>query len=190
MPQLLLELFSEEIPARMQAQAARDLERMARERLAAEGLLPEALTAFSGPRRLTLVAEGLAAAQAERHEERKGPRVGSPDQAIEGFLRSTGRPTAQIIAEMVEAIVRNFPWPKSMVSGVSKLRWVRPLQRILCVFDGEIVPCEIDGHVAGDLTEGHRFMGSGQAFHARDFDAYADGLAKNFVVLDPEERKE
>ena len=211
MPQLLLELFSEEIPARMQAQAAKDLERMAREKLAAEGLLPEALTAFAGPRRLTLVAEGLAAAQAERHEERKGPRVGSPDQAIEGFLRSTGltrdqlterdglyfahihkagRPTAEIIAEMVDAILRNFPWPKSMVSGVSKLRWVRPLQRILCVFDGEVVPFTIDGHVSGDLTEGHRFMGTGQAFHVRNFDDYADGLAKNFVVLDPHERRE
>lgn len=211
MPQLLLELFSEEIPARMQAQAAKDLERMAREKLAAEGLLPEALTTFAGPRRLTLVAEGLAAAQAERHEERKGPRVGAPDQAVEGFLRSTGltrdqlterdgvyfahlhkpgRPTADIVAEMVDGIVRNFPWPKSMVSGVSKLRWVRPLQRILCVFDGEVVPFTIDGHVSGDLTEGHRFMGSGQAFHVRNFDAYADGLAKNFVVLDPEERKE
>jgi glycyl-tRNA synthetase beta chain len=211
MPQLLLELFSEEIPARMQAQAARDLERMAREKLAAEGLLPEALTTFAGPRRLTLVAEGLAAAQAERHEERKGPRVGSPDQAIEGFLRSTGmtreqlterdglyfahihkpgRATPAIVAEMVEAIVRNFPWPKSMVSGVSRLRWVRPLQRILCVFDGAVVPFAIDEFTAGDLTEGHRFMGSGQAFWARNFDEYADGLAKNFVVLDPEERKE
>ncbi len=211
MPQLLLEIFSEEIPARMQAQAGRDLERMAREKLASEGLLPEALTAFAGPRRLTLVAEGLAATQAERHEERKGPRVGSPDQAIEGFLRSTGlkrdqlierdglyfahlhkpgRATSEIIAEMVEAIVRSFPWPKSMVSGVSKLRWVRPLQRILCVFDGEIVPFVIDGHVSGDLTAGHRFMGTGQAFHVRNFDDYADGLARNFVVLDPEERKE
>ena len=211
MPQLLLELFSEEIPARMQAGAARDLERLAREKLAAEGLLPEALTTFAGPRRLTLVAVGLAAAQPERHEERKGPRVGAPDQAIDGFLRSTGltrdqlterdgvyfthlhkpgRPTSEIIAEMVDGIVRGFPWPKSMVSGVSKLRWVRPLQRILCVFDGQVVPFEIDGHVAGDLTQGHRFMGSGQAFHVRDFDAYADGLARNFVVLDPEERKE
>ena len=211
MPQLLVELFSEEIPARMQAQAARDLERMARERLAAEGLLPEALTTFAGPRRLTLVAEGLPATQPERHEERKGPRVGAPDQAIEGFLRSTGllreqlserdgiyfahiykpgRPTPQIVAEMVDGIVRGFPWPKSMISGVSKLRWVRPLQRILCVFDGEVVPFEIDGHVSGDLTEGHRFMGSGQAFRVRDFDSYVDGLARNFVVLDPEERKE
>src|SRR5436190_7691780 len=156
MPQLLLELLSEEIPARMQANAARDLERMAREKLAAEGLLPEALKTFGGARRLTLVAEGLPVAQADRSEERKGPRVGAPDQAIDGFLRSTGlskadlverdgvyfatlkktgRPTSEIIAEVVEAIVRDFPWPKSMISGVSKLRWVRPLRRILCVFD-------------------------------------------------------
>ena len=211
MPQLLLELFSEEIPARMQAQAARDLERMARERLAAEGLLPEALKTFSGPRRLTLVAEGLPAAQSDRHEERKGPRVGSPDQAIEGFLRSTGltreqlterdgvwfahihkagRPTAEIVAEMADGIVRNFPWPKSMTWGRGTLRWVRPLKRIFCVFDGEVVPFAIDGIESGDTTEGHRFMGSAQPFKARDFDQYADGLARHFVVLDPEERKE
>ncbi len=211
MPQLLIELFSEEIPARMQAQAARDLERMARERLAAEGLLPEALKTFSGPRRLTLVAEGLPAAQSNRHEERKGPRVGSPDQAIEGFLRSTGltrdqlverdglyfahihkhgRPTAQIVGEMVDGIVRNFPWPKSMTWGRGTLRWVRPLKRILCVFDGEVVPFQIDGIESGDTSEGHRFMGDAQPFQARDFDSYADGLARHFVVLDPEERKE
>ena len=136
MPQLLIELFSEEIPARMQANAARDLERMAREKLAAEGLLPEALKTFAGPRRLTLVAEGLPAAQSDRHEERKGPRVGSPDQAIEGFLRSTGltrdqlterdgvyfahlhkqgRPTAEIVAEMAEAM---------LVVSVSRMNWL------------------------------------------------------------------
>jgi len=211
MPQLLLELLSEEIPARMQAQAARDLERMVREALAKEGFLPEALTAFAGPRRLTLVAEGLPEAQADRAEERKGPRVGAPDAAIEGFLRSTGlrreqlverdgayfavldrpgRPTPQIVAEIVEQVVRAFPWPKSMISGTSRLRWVRPLKRILCVFAGEVVPFEIDGVQSGDLTEGHRFMGSKQPVRARDFDAYQDGLARNFVVLDPEERKE
>jgi glycyl-tRNA synthetase beta chain len=211
MPQLLLELFSEEIPARMQAQAARDLERMARDALAKEGFLPEALKTFAGPRRLTLVAEGLPPAQADRHEERKGPRANAPDQAIEGFLRSTGlsrdqlierdgvffahlhkpgRPTPQIVAEVVEAVVRSFPWPKSMISGTSKLRWVRPLKRILCVFDGEVVPFEIEGIASGDLTEGHRFMGWKEPIRARDFDAYADGLARNFVVLDPEERKE
>src|SRR5439155_19038609 len=166
MPQLLLELFSEEIPARMQAQAAKDLERMARDALAKEGFLPEALKTFAGPRRLTLVAEGLPPAQADRSEERKGPRVGAPDQAVEGFLRSTGltrdrlverdgvhfatlqkpgRPTPAIVAEMVEQVVRAFPWPKSMISGTSRLRWVRPLKRVLCVFDGEVVPFEIDG---------------------------------------------
>jgi glycyl-tRNA synthetase beta chain len=211
MPQLLLELLSEEIPARMQGQAARDLERMAREALSKEGFLPEALTTFAGPRRLTLVAEGLPAAQADRSEERKGPRVGAPDQAVEGFLRSTGlsrdqlverdgayfatlnrpgRPTPAIVAEIVDQIVRAFPWPKSMTSGTSRLRWVRPLKRILCVFDGQVVPFEIEGILSGDLTEGHRFMGSKQLIRARDFDAYQDGLARDFVVLDPEERKE
>ncbi|WP_374473097.1 glycine--tRNA ligase subunit beta [Phenylobacterium sp.] len=211
MPQLLLELFSEEIPARMQANAARDLERMARERLAAEGLLPEALKTFAGPRRLTLVAEGLPAAQADRHEEVKGPRTSAPEQALDGFLRKNGltrdqlvekdgvffahlhrpgRQTAEIVAEMVEQVVRAFPWPKSMISGTSKLRWVRPLKRILCVFDREVVPLNIEGILSGDLTEGHRFMGSKQPFRARDFDEYQDGLARNFVVLDAEERKE
>ena len=210
MPQLLLELLSEEIPARMQGQAARDLERMARERLAEQGFLPEGLKTFAGPRRLTLVADGLPPAQADRSEERKGPRLGAPDQAIEGFLRSTGltreqlterdgvyfaviarkgHPTSQIIAEMVEAIVRAFPWPKSMTSGAGKLRWVRPLRRILCTFDGEVVPFGIDGLQSGELTQGHRFMGSRQAIRARTFDAYAAGLAGNFVVLDPDERK-
>ena len=215
MPQLLLELFSEEIPARMQAGAARDLERMAREHLAAAGFLPEALKTFAGPRRLTLVVEGLPIAQADRKEELKGPRVGAPPQAMEGFLRKagltqdqlverdgvwmafiekTGRATPEIIAEMVEAIVRGFPWPKSMTWGSGKLRWVRPLKSILCVFDREIVPFSIDGVVSGDSTEGHRFMRAGpgwggQAFKARDFDDYAKGLADHFVVLDVEERK-
>ena len=210
MPQLLLELFSEEIPARMQAQAGRDLERMARERLAEAGFLPEGVKAFAGPRRLTLVADGVPPAQSDRNEERKGPRANAPDQAIDGFLRSTGltrdqlverdgvlfaviarqgRPTPEIIAEMVEAIVRGFPWPKSMKWGTGTLRWVRPLQSILCVFDGEVVPFTIDGIVSGEWTRGHRFMGSRQAFRARTFEQYADGLADNFVVLDVEERK-
>ncbi|MDR7116033.1 glycine--tRNA ligase subunit beta [Caulobacter sp. BE254] len=215
MPQLLLELFSEEIPARMQAGAARDLERMAREHLAAAGFLPEALKTFAGPRRLTLVVEGLPVAQADRKEELKGPRVGAPPQALEGFLRKAGltqdqlverdgvwmafldkkgRPTTEIVAEMVEAIIRGFPWPKSMTWGTSKLRWVRPLKRILCVFDREVVPFAIEGIEAGDVTEGHRFMRvgygwGGQPFKVRDFDEYAKGLAEHFVVLDVEERK-
>ncbi|WP_168074759.1 glycine--tRNA ligase subunit beta [Caulobacter sp. SSI4214] len=210
MPQLLLELFSEEIPARMQAQAAKDLERMAREHLAAAGFLPEALKTFAGPRRLTLVAEGLPLAQADRQEELKGPRVGAPPQALEGFLRKAGltqdqlverdgvwmafiekkgRPTPEIVAEMVEAIVRGFPWPKSMTWGTKKLRWVRPLKRILCVLDREVVPFAIEGIPSGDVTEGHRFMGDGQPFVAKDFDEYAAGLEAHFVVLDVEERK-
>ncbi len=210
MPQLLLELFSEEIPARMQAQAAKDLERMARERLAAAGFLPEALTAMAGPRRLTLVAEGLPVAQPERHEELKGPKVGAPPQAMEGFLRKAGltqdqlterdgvyyahvhkagRQTTEIVAEMVEEIVRGFPWPKSMTWGYGKLRWVRPLKRILCVFDREIVPFSIDGIESADLSEGHRFMGKNRVFRARDFDEYRQGLLAHHVVLDPEERK-
>jgi glycyl-tRNA synthetase beta chain len=215
MPQLLVELFSEEIPARMQAAAARDLERMAREHLAAAGFLPEALKTFAGPRRLTLVVEGLPIAQADRKEELKGPRVGAPPQAMEGFLRKAGltqdqlverdgvymafiekagRPTTEIIAEMVEAIVRGFAWPKSMTWGSGKLRWVRPLKRILCVFDREVVPFSIEGIESGDLTEGHRFMRvgygwGGQPFKARDFDEYAKGLLEHFVVLDVEERK-
>ncbi|MDI1365693.1 MAG: glycine--tRNA ligase subunit beta, partial [bacterium] len=216
MPQLLLELFSEEIPARMQANAARDLERLAREHLAAAGFLPEALKTFAGPRRLTLVVEGLPIAQADRKEELKGPRVGAPPQALEGFLRKagltqdqlverdgvymafiekTGRPTTEIIAEMVEAIVRGFAWPKSMTWGSGKLRWVRPLKRILCVFDREIVPFSIDGIDSGDVSEGHRFMRAGpgwggQAFQVRDFDDYQKGLRDHFVILDVEERKE
>ena len=211
MPQLLLELFSEEIPARMQAQAARDLERMARERLAEAGFLPEGVKAFAGPRRLTLVADGLPPSQSDRKEERKGPRANAPEQAVEGFLRSTGltrdqlverdgvlfaviekqgRPTPEIVAEMVDQIVRAFPWPKSMTWGTGSLRWVRPLQRILCTFDGEIVPFDIDGIRSGDLSEGHRFMGPRQAFRARTFEQYAAGLEAGYVVLDPEERRQ
>jgi len=211
MPQLLLELFSEEIPARMQGNAARDLERMAREGLGKAGLISEGLKAFAGPRRLTLIVEGLPIAQPDVHEELKGPKVGAPDQAMDGFLRKTGltreqlvekdgvyfahvhkagRPTSEIIAELVEQILRSFPWPKSMTWGHGKLRWVRPLKRILCVFNREIVPLTIDGIVAGDLSEGHRFMAETRVFRARDFDEYHEALAGHFVVLDVEERKQ
>jgi len=209
--QLLLELFSEEIPARMQAGAARDLERMARERLSAAELAFEQLRVFAGPRRLTLVIDGLPPAQADRREERKGPRANAPDQALQGFLRSTGltrdqlterdgvyfacldkpgRPTPVILAEMAEAIIRSFPWPKSMRWGGGTLRWVRPLKRILCLFDGAVVPVIVDGIESGDVTEGHRFMGERHdPFSVLNFDDYAMGLAKRFVILDAAERK-
>ncbi|HEY5008822.1 MAG TPA: glycine--tRNA ligase subunit beta, partial [Caulobacteraceae bacterium] len=210
MPQLLVEFLSEDIPARMQSAAARDLERLAREHLAKAELRFDSLRAFAGPRRLTLVVDGLPDAQADLVEERKGPRVGAPDAAIDGFLRSAGlarqalserggvyfavlarkgRPTAEVIAEMVPSIVRGFPWPRSMTWGSGALRWVRPLHRILCVFDRQIIPFDIDGLDAGDQSEGHRFMGEAGPFRARDFDAYSQALAARFVVLDVEERK-
>ena len=210
MPQLLLELFSEEIPARMQSGAARDLERMAAERFKAAGLTYDALTTFAGPRRLTLVVEGLPAATPDREEELKGPRATAPEQALEGFLRKTGltrdqlverdgvlfgvisskgQSTADLVPAMVDHIVRNFPWPKSMHWGSGSLRWVRPLKRIVALFDGRVVPFDIDGVASGDVTEGHRFMGSGQPFAVRDFADYRRKLEEHHVLLDVADRK-
>ncbi|MGH7010801.1 MAG: glycine--tRNA ligase subunit beta, partial [Caulobacteraceae bacterium] len=209
MPELLVELFSEEIPARFQARAARDLEARAAPLLAAQSLEFESLRAFAGPRRLTLVAEGLPLRQPDRLEERKGPRVDAPVAAVEGFLRSTGliredlvekegtlfvrleRPgkdTGAVLSTVIEALVRNFPWPKDMRWGSGELRWVRPLHRILCVFDREIVPFVIDGIETGDVSEGHRFMGSAKPFRARDFAEYREALAGHFVVLSAADR--
>ncbi|MFT4954234.1 MAG: glycyl-tRNA synthetase beta chain [Brevundimonas sp.] len=210
MPQLLLEIFSEEIPARMQAGAARDLERLAGDRLKAEGLTWEALTTYAGPRRLTLVIEGLPAATPDRDEELKGPKASAPPQALEGFLRKTGltreqleerdgvlygrvqekgRATTGVIAETVDAVVRAFPWPKSMRWGDGTLRWVRPIKRILCLFDGHVVPFAIDGIESGDATEGHRFLGTGRPLKIRDFADYRRQLQDNFVMLDVADRK-
>jgi glycyl-tRNA synthetase beta chain len=210
MAQLLVELLSEDIPARMQNGAARDLERLARDHLAKADLRFEAIAAFAGPRRLTLVVDGLPLAQADRTIERKGPRVDAPQNAIDGFLQSAGvsreqliardgvyfaavarpgRPTVEIVGEIVPAIVRGFPWPKSMTWASGALRWVRPLRRILCVFDGQVAPFEIDGLAAGAESEGHRFMGDAGPFRVRNFDEYRRGLADRFVVLGAEERK-
>jgi len=210
MAQLLIELFSEEIPARMQGGAARDLERMAAERLKAAGLTYDALTTFAGPRRLTLVVEGLPKATPDREEEVKGPRANAPEQALEGFLRKTGltkdqlverdgvffavlssqgQPTAALIPEMVDQIVRGFPWPKSMRWGSGTLRWVRPLKRIVALFDGHVVPFGIDGIQSGDLTEGHRFLGCGRPFAVKDFADYRAKLESDFVLLDAADRR-
>lgn len=210
MPQLLLEIFSEEIPARMQQGAARDLERMASERLKAAGLTWDALTTYAGPRRLTLVVDGLPAATPDREEEVKGPKASAPPQALEGFLRKTGlareqlverdgvlfavlsskgRATADLVAETVDQIVRAFPWPKSMRWGTGSLRWVRPIKRILCVFDGAVVPFEIDGIASDAITEGHRFLGSGQPLRVSDFADYRTQLEKNFVLIDAADRR-
>ena len=208
---LLLELFSEEIPARMQRQAADDLARMAKAHLEGEGLSFSALKTLSGPRRLTLVIEGLPLRQEDRKDERKGPKANAPEQALAGFLRSTGltrdqlverdgvlfavidkkgRETSEIIAEMVEKIVRNFPWPKSMRWGSGTLRWVRPLQRIVCLLDGAIVPLEIDGIVAGNVTEGHRFMGDPAPFSVMNYADYAEKLKAHHVVVEAADRRQ
>jgi glycyl-tRNA synthetase beta chain len=210
MSEFLLELLSEEIPARMQTGAARDLARLAREGLEAEGLAFEGLRAFAGPRRLTLVVEGLPRRQDDRTEARRGPRATAPAAAVEGFLRATGlarealedrdgvlfavmarpgRPTPEILASLTEGIVRRFPWPKSMTSGEGALRWVRPLRRILALFAGEIVPLQIDGLTSADLTEGHRVMGPKGPVRVGDFESYAAALESRFVVLSPDERR-
>jgi glycyl-tRNA synthetase beta chain len=210
MPQLLIEIFSEEIPARMQAAAARDLERMAGERLKAAGLTWEALTTYAGPRRLTLVIDGLPTATPDREEELKGPKASAPPQALEGFLRKTGltreqlverdgvlfaqissqgRATTEVVAETLDQVIRNFPWPKSMRWGTGTLRWVRPIKRIVALFDGAVVPLEIDGITSGDTTEGHRFLGSGQPFAVKDFADYRQKLEREFVLLDAADRR-
>jgi glycyl-tRNA synthetase beta chain len=215
---LLIELFSEEIPARMQARAAADLKRLMTDALVEAGLVYEAAEAFATPRRLTLAVQNLPAATRPMREERKGPRADAPDKAVEGFLRSTGlaredletrpdkkgdvlfavierpgREAAEVVAEALEHVVRHFPWPKSMRWGSGSLRWVRPLHSILCLLSDEsgaqVVPLEIDGLRAGDRTRGHRFMAP-DAFAVTGFDDYRDRLLAAKVVLDAEERAE
>ena len=213
MAELLLELFSEEIPARMQLPATADLERLMTARLKDAGLDFTSMKAFATPRRLTLVVDGLPASQPDVTEERKGPRADAPEKAIEGFLKSVGlkrkdveiretdkgavlfavierkgRPTPDVIADAVPEIVRSFPWPKSMRAGMGTLRWVRPLHSILCVFDGKVVPFTIDGVTSGDVTRGHRFMSEGE-IKATSFADYRAKLSEAHVILDTEERK-
>jgi glycyl-tRNA synthetase beta chain len=217
MPDLLIELFSEEIPARMQARAAEDLKKRVTDGLVEAGLTYAGAAAFVTPRRLTLTLQGLLAASPTLREERKGPRVDAPDKAIEGFLRGAGasrdqleqrddkkgavfyalidkpgRPAAAIVAEVLEQVIRSFPWPKSMRWGTGSLRWVRPLQSILCLLNdedsGQIVPLEVDGIIAGDQTFGHRFMAPA-ALRVTGFDDYRDALKRAFVLLDAETRR-
>lgn len=216
MPDLLIELFSEEIPARMQTRAAEDLKKLVTDGLVEAGLTYAGAAALSTPRRLTLAVEGLLAQSPDTREERKGPKVGAPDKAIEGFLRGagvtrdqleerdthkgavyfatiekTGRPAAEIIAEVLENTIRNFPWPKSMRWGSGTLRWVRPLHSILCILSDEagatVVPLDVDGIVSGDTTEGHRFMAPGR-FAVTGFADYEAKLKAAKVILSPAER--
>src|SRR5499427_7910904 len=218
MPDLLLELLSEEIPARMQARAAEDLQKMVTGRLVAAGLVYEGAKAFVTPRRLALSVHGVPARQPDIKDEKKGPRVGAPENAIAGFLKAAGlqsikqaevqpdkkgdfyvavihkpgKPTLDVIAEMIPEVVRSFPWPKSMRWGSGRLSWVRPLHSIVATFGPEteepaVVPFDIDGIKGGDETRGHRFMAPGP-IKVRHFEDYVAKLEKAKVVLDPARR--
>jgi len=217
MPDLLIELFSEEIPARMQRRAADDLKTKMTNGLVEAGLTYAHAQAFSTPRRLTLALEGVLGESPTVTEDRKGPRVDAPEKAIEGFLRGAGvsredleirdekkgqvyfakitkpgRPAGEIVAEVLEDTVRNFPWPKSMRWGAGSLRWVRPLHSILCILtddagEATVVDFDIDGIKAGNTTQGHRFMGKGR-FAVSGFEDYQAKLKRDFVILDPQER--
>ena len=218
MPDLLIELLSEEIPARMQDKAAEDLRRLVTTGLAGAGLTYGDARAFSTPRRLALSVTGLPPASPAVRTERRGPRVGAPDAAIEGFLRGAGitrdrleeredkkgrvffavieapgRPAAEIVAGVLEAAIRAFPWPKSMRWGAGRLHWIRPLQSILCILTdkagAEVVPLDIDGLRAGNQTRGHRFMDPAP-FAVTGFGDYAEGLRARRVILDAQERAE
>ena len=164
MPDLLLEFLSEEIPARMQARAAEDLKKMVTDRLVAAGLVYEGANAFATPRRLALSVHGVPVRQPDVKEEKKGPRVGAPEQAIAGFLKAAGlksidqakvqpdkkgdfyvaviekqgRSALDVLAEMIPEVVRGFPWPKSMRWGSGRLTWVRPLHSIIATFGHQI----------------------------------------------------
>ena len=213
MPQLLLELFQEEIPARMQAAAMADLKRLMLKALTERGLPVSDALVHVTPRRLTLVIEDLPAASAAVSEELKGPRTSAPPAALDGFLKKTGltkdqlqiqadpkgdvyiakiekdgRPAAPLIAEAIVETIRAFPWPKSMKWEPSGLQWVRPLRSILCLFDGAIVPVEIAGLTASNITRGHRQMAN-EPFEVRDFADYESKLRERRVILDREERK-
>jgi len=214
MADFLLELLCEEIPARMQAKASEDLARLFGEKLAEAGLKAERVTSHVTPRRLALIAHGLPGETQAVSEEYKGPRTFAPAQALEGFLRKTGltqdqledrggvwfavvekpgRATVDVLAEAVPAIVRAFPWPKSMRWGdasatTESLRWVRPLQGIVALFDDAVVAIEIDGVVSGRETVGHRFHSTG-AVGIADPAAYAGALRAAHVIVDQQERQ-
>ncbi|WP_343612115.1 glycine--tRNA ligase subunit beta [Novosphingobium sp.] len=214
MSTFLLELRSEEIPARMQAGARAELEKLFRGALSAAGVSVGSLTVWSTPRRLALIARDLPVATEAVSEEVKGPKTSAPEQALAGFLRKTGltkeqlterdgvyfaitekpgRATADVLAEAIPAIVRGFSWPKSQRWGAASLspeslRWVRPLQAIIALLDGAVVECEVGGIVAGCETMGHRFHSHG-AIAIESAETYADQLRAAHVLVDHEERQ-
>jgi len=214
MADFLLELLSEEIPARMQEKASADLQRLFEAEIAKAGLAADGIEVYATPRRLALIARGLPVATQAVSEETKGPKASAPPQALEGFLRKTGltreqlserdgvlfaivekpgRATADVLAEAIPAIVRAFPWPKSMRWGkasasTASLRWVRPLQGIVALLGEDVVPFEIDGLRSGAVTYGHRFHHPGPITIGSAKD-YAEKLRACHVILDPAERR-
>jgi len=213
MADFLLELLSEEIPARMQEKASADLARMFEAQLAEAGLKAAGIERFVTPRRLALIVRGLPAETEAVREERRGPRADAPEQALAGFLKSTGmtrdqleereeakgrflyaviekpgRATAEVLAEAIPAIIRDFAWPKSMRSGYSAQRWVRPLQGIVALLDGELVEIDAGDVRSGYATQGHRFLHEGPITIGGG-DDYAAKLRACHVIVDPKERQ-
>lgn len=212
--EFLLELFSEEIPARMQAKAANDLKRLLTAKLGEAGLKFTQANAYATTRRLCLHIDGLDTEQPDISEERRGPRADAPEKAIEGFLRGAGvtrkqveireekkgtflyaiierkgRKTSDVLAEILPDIIKNFPWPKSQRWGAGTLRWVRPLHSILCLMAGEVVAFDLgDGLQSGNQSQGHRFL-SPEIFTVTSFADYQEKLTAAYVVLDPVARK-
>ena len=216
MPDLLIELFSEEIPARMQRRAGEDLKKIITNGLVEAGLTYVAAAAFTTSRRLTLTVEGLLANSPTVREERKGPRADASEKAVGGFLRGVGltrdevevrgspkgdilfaviekpgRPAVDIISQVLEHAIRNFPWQKSMRWGTGTLKWVRPLQSILCILSDDsgatVVPITAQGIAADNKTQGHRFMAP-KMITVTGFDDYRVKLKRAYVILDPDER--
>ena len=209
MTDFLLELLSEEIPARMQAKARNDLARLFAECTEEAGLSTGAIDVYSTPRRLALIARDVAEATEASREELKGPRTSAPPQALDGFLRKTGlareqledrdgvyfavveragRPAAEILADTISRIVADFPWPKSMHWGDSSLRWVRPLHGIVALLGEDIVPVKVDGIASGATTIGHRFHHPGPITIGGAAD-YAEKLRACHVIVDQAERE-
>jgi glycyl-tRNA synthetase beta chain len=213
MAELLLELLSEEIPARMQARAVRDLGQGVGKALGEAELSCESIEGFATPRRLALVVRGLPPRQPDVEVERRGPRVGAPAKAVQGFLGSLGtgdyelseeddrkgrvlvarftrkgRPTREVLGPLIEGVLARLPWPKSMRWGAHEIRWVRPLHGIVCVLDGEVVPLRFGPLEAGTTTRGHRFMAP-EPFEVRDFRGYATALAEANVILESGDRR-
>jgi glycyl-tRNA synthetase beta chain len=215
MAEFLLEIFSEEIPARMQEKAASDLARLVTAKLDEAKLAFDRVQSYVTARRLTLNIDGLALEQPDVSEERRGPRVDAPDQAIDGFLKSVGinrdqaeireekkgsffyavlnqkgRNTKDVIGEFLPDIIKNFPWPKSQRWGSGSLRWVRPIHSIMCILDGNVVEFYLDDNLkSGNVTRGHRFMAPAE-FTVSNFKEYQQKLEKAYVVLDRDIRKE